>query len=290
MLSHVLKLSRGIGREVLGSDRRPVGRLADLSVRLDGDVHRVHRLLVHPRRGPALLVPWEAVAAVQSGQVLLRTADVEAFRVGSVAGALDPDEILLVRDVLDTQVVDVVGQRLARVAEVLLVRTRDSAREGAGLEVAGVEVGFAGVLRRLGLAAAAVGEDVVAWSDLHLTSERGHRVQLSTPRAAVHRLDPRALAALVSRVDTDAATEILASREPAVAADVVRVAHPEVGERVLRAMPAALAARIVAAMPGEHAGHWRDRLAHTPALLGRRFLRSGVWARRHLNWHPNGQR
>ncbi len=278
MLSHVLKLSRGIGREVLGPDRRPVGRLADLSVRLDGGAHRVHRLLVHPRRGPALLVPWDAVAAVHSGQMLLRTADVEAFRVGSLAAALDPDEILLVRDVLDTQVVDVVGQRLARVAEVLLARTRDG-----GLEIAGVEVGFAGVLRRLGVRRGAVGEDVVAWTDLHLTSERGHRVQLSTPRAAVHRLDPRALAALVSRLDTDSATEILATREPAVAADVVRVAHPEVGERVLRAMPAALAARIVAAMPGEHAGRWRDRLARRPVLSGRRFLRSRVWPHRR---HP----
>lgn len=280
MLSHVLELSRGIGREVLGPDRAAVGRLTDLSVRLDGHPdadgapHRVHRLLIHPRRGPDVLVPWEAVAALHAGQVVLDTADLDAFPIGGPV-ALQPDEILLARDVLDTQVVDVVGHRLARVAEVLLARTRDS-----GLEVAGVEVGFRGVLRRLGLRRAAVGEDVVAWPDLHLTSERGHRVQLSTPRAAVHRLDPRALAALVSRLDTDAATEILASREPAVAADAVAVAPPEVSERVLRAMPSALAARIVAAMPLEHARHWRARLARTP---GRRFLRSRAWPhRRHL--------
>ncbi len=275
MLSHVLELSRGIGREVLGPDRRPVGRLADLSVRLDGGgdgaPHRVRRVLIHPRRGPALLVPWDAVAGLHGGQVVLGIADLEAFRDTT----LDPGEILLARDVLDTQVVDVVGHRLARVAEVLLARTRD-----AGLEVAGVEVGFRGVLRRLGLRGAAVGQDVLAWPDLHLTSDRGHQVQLSTPRAAVHRLDPRSLAALVSRVDTDAATEILASREPAVAADVVAAAHPEVSERVLRAMPSALAARIVAAMPAEHAGRWRDRLARTPA---RRLLRSRAWPhRRHL--------
>ena len=42
-----------------------------------------------------------------------------------MAGALDADEILLGRDVLDTQVVDVVGQRLARVADVLLDRMPD---------------------------------------------------------------------------------------------------------------------------------------------------------------------
>ena len=273
-----------IGREVLDAVGRPNGRLVDLTVRLDGQesAHRVRRVLVN-HGGIGLLVPWEAVRTLHAGQLMLRTDDAGAFRIGALAEALDPDEILLRRDVLDTQIVDVVGQRLARVAEVLLARTRDSC-----LEVAGVEVGFGAVLRRLGLAplAGAGRTDVVAWSDLHLTSQRGHSVQVSTPRAAVNRLTPRALAALVSRVNTDSATEILALREPGVAAEVLRTAHPEVGERVLRAMPAPQAARIVAAMPAEHARGWSDRLAQP----GRRFLRSRAWSRRPLNWPPEGWR
>ena len=195
-----------------------------------------------------------------------------------MSDVLAPDEVLLKRDVLDTQIVDVVGQRLARVADVLLAHRPDGR-----LETIGVEVGFAGVLRRLRLGGSRIGDDVVAWSDLHLTSERGHQVQLGTPRAAVHRLDARSLAALLSRVDTDSATEILAAKEPGAAAEAVRSAHPEIGERVLRAMPAQLAARIVAAMPKEHAGRWRERLARRH-IHGRRFLRSPVFARRHLNW------
>ena len=59
------------------------------------------------------------------------------FEVTSAAEALASDEILLKRDVLDTQIVDVVGQRLARVADVLLARTA-----GGRLEALGVEVGF----------------------------------------------------------------------------------------------------------------------------------------------------
>ena len=135
------------------------------------------------------------------------------------------------------------------------------------------------MLRRLGLQrlAARAGEDAVAWTDLHLTSERGHAVQLATPRSAVHHLDARGLAALVSRLDTESAAEVLTAKEPGVAADVVRAAHPIVGERVLRAVPGAHAARIVAAMPAEHATRWRGRLAQAPR---RRFLRSRVWPRR----------
>ena len=77
----------------------------------------------------------------------------------------------------------------------------------------------------------------MAWTDLHLTSERGHAVQLATPRSAVHHLDARGLAALVSHLDTESAAEVLAVKAPGVAAEVVRAAHPSVAERVLRALP-----------------------------------------------------
>ena len=49
---------------------------------------------------------------------------------------------------------------------------------------------------------------------------------------------------------------------------------------MLWAMPDADAAKILAAMPAQHATRWRARLAHSPALLGRRFIRSRVWPRR----------
>ena len=276
----VLLLTRLIGRDVLGPDGRVLGRLADLTVRLNhgSESQLVERLVVARRHDIDVVLPWTAVATFHLGQLVLGADEI------SGAHELEPDEILLGRDVLDTQIVDVVGQRLARVADVLLARTPDSR-----LECLGVEVGFGGVLRRLGLGriVPTPGEDVVAWSDLHLTSDRGHLVQLATARAAVHRLDARSLAALVSRVDTDAAAEILASREPGMAAEVVRASHPDVGERMLRAMPDSAADRIVAAMPAEHAEPWRDRLAHSPALFGRRVVRSRVWPhRRHLIRRP----
>ena len=246
-------------------------------MRLRADPPIVEHLVVTRANARTLVLPC-AVATFHGDHLTVRPADGELlrFEVTAVADVLAADEILLKRDVLDTQIVDVVGQRLARVADVLLTRTPDGR-----LQALGVEVGFGGVLRRLHLPGGRIGEDMVAWSDLHLTSERGHQVQLATPRAVVHRLDARSLAALVSRVDTDSATEILAVEEPALAADAVRSADPEVGERVLRAMPDTESGRIVDAMPAAHAVRWRDRLTRRP---GRRFLRSGVWMRRHLNW------
>jgi hypothetical protein len=268
------------GQDVLCPDGRVAGRLADLTVRLDEHAgpHLVERLLVQRHRAPDLLMPWAAIESFENTCVLIHGPDDPiSFAITSTTEALSDDEILLVRDVIDTQIVDVVGQRLARVADVVLTRTANGR-----LELVGVEVGFGGVLRRLGLhrLAARADEDCVAWTDLHLTSERGHAVQLATPRSAVHHLDAAGLAALVSKLDTESATEILAAAGPGVAAAVVGIAHPVVGERVLRAMPDTDAAQIVAAMPAERASRWRTRLAHSPALLGRRFIRSRVWPRR----------
>ena len=275
----VLLLSRMTGQDVLGPDGRVSGRLADLTVRLDGQArpHLVERLLVRRHRAADLLVPWAAIESFENTCVLIRdTDDLTAFAITSTTDALGGDEIRLVRDVLDTQIVDLVGQRLARVADVVLTRTADDR-----LELVGAEVGFGGVVRRLGLRrlTARDGEDCVAWTDLHLTSERGHAVQLATPRSAVHHLDAAGLAALVSKLDTESAAEVLTVRGSRVAADVVRAAHPEVGERMLRAMPETDATQILAAMPPQHATRWRARLAHSPALLGRRFIRSRVWPR-----------
>jgi sporulation protein YlmC with PRC-barrel domain len=273
----VLLLSRVTGQDVLGPDGRVIGRLADLTADLveESGPHLVDRVVVKQARGSYLLIPWEKVANLGHNQLVLAVdaADTERYAVDNVTEALAEHEILLERDVLDTQIVDVVGTRLARVADVVLARTPEGR-----LELLGVEVGFGGVLRRLRLPALArAGEDIVAWTDLHLTSERGHAVQLGTPRAAVHHLNARGLAELVSRVDTESATEILAVTGPGVAAEVVRAAHPSVGERILRAMPGPVAAGIVAAMPAEHAGRWRALLQRTP---GRGFLRSHVWPRR----------
>ena len=280
----VLLLSKMTGQDVRGADGVVFGRVADLTTRLDDhadDLHLVERILVKRRRGPDALLPWAAIESFEDTGVLIH-GDYEptTFAFCSTVDALGDDEILLRRDVLDTQIVDVVGQRMARVADVVLTRCAHDR-----LALAGVEVGLDAVLRRLGLRrlAAHATEDVVAWTDLHLTSERGHAVQLATPRSAVHHLGAAGLAALVSRLDIESATEVLAATGPRVAADVVRAAHPAVGERVLRAMPDDAVEQIVAAMPVTHASRWRGRLAHTPSLRGRRFLRSRVWPRRH---HP----
>jgi hypothetical protein len=89
--------------------------------------------------------------------------------------------LLLRRHVLDAQLIDLEEKRLVRVGDVLL------GEEAGGLRLAGVEIGVATVLRRLGLAAIAsrAGSETIAWGDLHFTATRADTLQLSVPRQAI---------------------------------------------------------------------------------------------------------
>ena len=272
----VLLLSKLIDRSVRSQDGQDLGRIADVTAQLATHSDRpavVDRILLSRRHQGKRLVPWDALRWYAQNDPVL-TSDATSYETDSIDEALRVDEILLRRDVLDTQIVDITGQRLARVADVVL------ARDEGRVEVVGVETGFGAVLRRLNLGwlARRMPVDLVAWSDLHLTSERGHSVALTTPRSAVHLLDARGLAMLIAKLDTQSAAEVLATRDADVIADVVRVSHPSVGERVLRTMSDSDAAEVMAAMPAHHAKHWRSVLRSVNPR--RHFLRSRVWPRR----------
>ena len=176
-----------------------IGKLRDLTARLGVEHPVVHRLVIGSRRGLTHLVPWTAVATFEPSEIQLRdVGPLNPFLIGRRELPLEPDELLLVRAVLDTQIIDVVGHRRLRVADVVITRLADGR-----LEVAAVDVGGAAVWRRLGLQwlsqrfARRPGD----WKDLHLTSARGHDVHLATTTAAVHQLDAQGLAELLTRLD-----------------------------------------------------------------------------------------
>ena len=258
----MLPLTSLLGQPALSAAGEPLGRIRDLTVHLGEPHPRVDRVLVGSRRA-SRLVPWSALR----GGTTDRPAAPRGAGPDAVPAALAEHELLLRRDVLDTQVVDVVGYRISRVADVLLART-----DAGGLEVVAVEVGARGVLRRLGLdrLAARAPERALDWASLHLTSSRGHQVQLGSRAAVAQRLDARGLAALVSRLAPADAAAVVGSVDPEVAAGAVGHLHERVGARVLAAMEPEAAARVLPG-PGHptRAAYHRLRAAPHPGRLRR---------------------
>lgn len=268
----MLRLTIETGQEVHAADGRPLGRLLDLAVRITTDHPPVEHLVVGRHRSQ-YLIAWRDVASFEHTVVHLRP-DARPIDVGSSALPIADDELLLVRDVLDTQIVDVAGRRVQRVGDVLLARTDDGR-----LEAVAVDVGAAPVLRRLGLRGRAdrMREQAVDWSDLHLTSARGHSIQLAGPSAALHRLDERELAHLIALLSTGLAADVLATVPPGRAAGALDASHPEVGARVALALSDAAATPVLEELPHETAHRLRG-LRHDRAVR-RRFERGRGWRR-----------
>ncbi len=244
----MLLLSDLVGSDVRAAEGTVVGHLVDVTVEVGADHPTVRRVGIGRRRKLRAFVDWEAVTSFEHDDIQL---SIPAASVGGRDGDLDltPREVLLVRDVLDTQIIDIAGKRLARASEVLL------ARADADVRVVAVDVGAAGVWRRLGFdrLAERTPEQAVDWTDLHLTSARGHALQLSTPGAGVHRLAAPELAAVVAHLPTASAAQVLDAVSPGAAAAALRVSHPRVGARLLHAVSAARASSLVERLPSDDA-------------------------------------
>ena len=203
-------LAEHLGKPVVDAGGARLGTIADLVVRLGPRYPPVIALEVRTGRYTARRVPWDAIASLDRSGAQLRLPARELPEAPPEAG-----ELLLRRDVLDVQIFDVGGKRLTRVADVELVE------DGGGLVLAGVDVGAAPILRRLGLGSLAgrARSVVIDWDELHIASGRGHALQLETPSAPLHSLTPDELAELVARLPPERGSEVLEAVHPATAAE-----------------------------------------------------------------------
>jgi sporulation protein YlmC with PRC-barrel domain len=246
----LLALTDHLGQDLIGADGARIGRVRDLAVRLDERHPRVTAVVANVddriRR-----IPWEAVADFEGGQVSLTLdADLED------APADSPDELWLRRDVLDHQVVDVDGRRLARIGDLELTR------EHGALRVVAADIGLSAVARRLRLRRLArrLRVEAVPWDDIHLASGRGHQLQLRAPAAAVHRQGPEELMQLVGRLPVARAAEVLEAVPTARAAGAVGGSRRRVAADLLRQLDPPTAAEILAQMPVDDAAPVLRRL------------------------------
>ena len=239
----LLGLSLLLGRHVRSLDGHRVGRVLEVTAIMAGPHPRLDRVGIGTHRvvstvcGFGDLVDGDPSSALGDGDLVLRASDALA----QVTPDWAEGTLRLNRDVLDCQVIDLAGKRVARVCEVFIERAeRDSF-------VVGVEVGAAGVLRRLGLRriAALIASEVVDWDELSLTKRQARTLQLADAASAVQRLEPAQLATVLAHVPVEHAIEILHTVVPAAAADALSAAHPSLGTRLMHALPHRSAASFV---------------------------------------------
>jgi len=175
---------------------RRIGELADVGTAPGSPAPDVTGVVVRRRGSAPAWVAWGEVERLDGdGVVLASGAALEA----------PPAVVLLARDVLDAQLVDLAGQRVVRVGDVRL-----RAADGA-LRIEGVDAGLDSVLRRLGMARLArrAPRHAIAWGDLHLPAHPGAALSIERAAPALERLSSAERERLASRLPTHVATTLL---------------------------------------------------------------------------------
>jgi CBS domain-containing protein len=252
----IVSLAGLLGERVLNQAGQEVGRVVDVVARLYGDERYppVTGLVVRVGRRRAFL-DASAIAAVEHGKVTLRTA-----RLDLRDYVRRPGEVLLARDVLDHQLVDVEGVQVIRAADLYLAPVAGQIR------LVGVDVSVQSLLRRLGpkrLRARPTPDKVIDWEAVAPFGEQSTQgpstVRLRARQEALHRLRPGELADLLEDLGRPGRQELLASLEPETAADALEEMDPDELEGLLRESSPQRAAELVAAMePDEAVDALRD--------------------------------
>lgn len=161
-------------------------------------------------------------------------------------------EVLLGKDVLDNQLIDVDGKRVVRVNDVQLIEA------GGGWRVSGADVSLQGFVRRLmpkGFIGSNRPVEVIDWADVgYLATDTATvTVQLKSSKNKLSRLHPVEIAQLTESFAPIHRTEIVESLDDEIAADTLEEMSTEAQARILEDMDEERAADILEEMAPDDA-------------------------------------
>lgn len=228
-------LSQMLGKPVLDATGAEIGTINDVAIATGEIFPRVTSLAFQgPDKTPFMLSWRKYVGSFDGDHVELNAARPELR-----FSYLQPDEVLLHRDLLNKQIVDTQGMKVVRVNDLKLSESRNQ------LRLLGAEVGARGILRGISpaLERAVAGvtralhreltENIIAWNYMDLLDRDLSHVKLSVTHKRLHELHPADVADILEKLsaaqrakvfehlDNTQAAEAISELEDEIQADVI---------------------------------------------------------------------
>jgi hypothetical protein len=197
----ILHLSTVTGSPLRDSDGERLGKVRDVIVRLGGVGYPPITGFLVTVAGRTSYLGVERVSDIGADGVVLRKAKLDLRRFDR-----RPEEVLLKRDVLDRQLINVQGARLVRANEIELALLAGSWR------VVGVDTGPRGGLRRLlpkPLGARIATGEFLDWAGVEPFVGHVPTVRLRVPHPKLAKLHPAQIADLVEAASRREGEEII---------------------------------------------------------------------------------
>jgi magnesium transporter len=240
----MLYLSQVLGRPILDLEGERVATLKDVIVRLGEDDHPpVAGFVARYRRRDFFLPRWRISHFGENGVRL--NSDILDLR----PFVRRDGEVLLARDVLDKQMIDVDGKRVVRVNDVQII---EAANEW---HVTGADVSLAGLWRRLAPSILRSNKpvEVIDWADVGYLATDAATVQLKSSSGKLARLHPVEIARLAEAFSYQQGAEIVESLDDEAAAEMLEEMPAERQAQILGDMDEERAADILEHMSPDEA-------------------------------------
>jgi CBS domain-containing protein len=249
-----LYLSQVLGRAVFDAAGERIARVRDLLVQFGSEPHPPVSGIVAGVGGREFFVDRAQVAEISAQGVRLAT-----FKVDLRPFERREGEVLLRRDILDKQLIDVDGRRLVRANDLEL------AELGGQYRLVGVDVSAQALLRRLGPAAltgAIKASRVIDWEDVESFATDVPMVRLRSSHQGLAKLHPVEIAHIVESLSPRQAQEVLDSLDDETVADTIQELPAEDAAQMIQGLDRERAADILDEMDPDDAA---DLLGDLPA-------------------------
>lgn len=243
----MLYLSQILGRPVTDSVGEQIAAIKDVIVRYGSEDYPPVIGLVARYRRRDFFMPQSKIKEINEKGAKMNSTILDLRPFTRREG-----EVLLNKDVLDNQLIDVDGKRVVRVNDVQIIET------GGLWRVSGADVSLQGFVRRLmpqGFFGSNRVVEVIDWADVGYlaTDTATATVQLKSSKDKLSRLHPVEIAQLAETLSPIHRTEIVESLDDEIAADTLEEMSTENQARILEEMDEERAADILEEMSPDDA-------------------------------------
>lgn len=232
----MLYLSKILSATIKDSADHAVGILKDILIKsTPGEYSPLEALLVKSKlNSKKFYIPYHYVENLAADEITLKTLADKIIDYKSESG-----DILLLRDVMDQQIVDTAGARVVRVNDLQLGEA-----EGE-MCVLGIDISTRGLLRRLGLTKTGL----FNWLNVRLidwkqTQPIRGTLKLERLSKDLVKLHPADLANIVENLNIKQGSALVQALDPRTAAKILEEINPRVQKILVQALGAEKAAKI----------------------------------------------
>ncbi|OIP87286.1 MAG: hypothetical protein AUK24_09725 [Syntrophaceae bacterium CG2_30_49_12] len=265
-----LFLSRILGKRIVDSEDRPLGKIMDLAASMVEPYPYVTDVLLCLRSSKEpFFLPWQRITDVNGKFVVpsLMSGDIRE-------PILREGEVLLKDTLLDKQVVDTNGAKVLRVNDLHFLKAKNS------LLLVHVDVGFSGLMRRVGLERPlriflrwffdyTLSHQLISWMFIQALSSPD-LLRLKVAQNRLSRLHPADLADIIEELDIYKRTAVFQSLDVETAAETLEETNPKIQVSLIEDMEPAEASDIIKEMPLSEAA---DLLGDLPKEKAEDILR-----------------